>query len=50
MAEQVYLDWNAANWVTVVLMGLVGFALLGFAMKVYQKKAAGKSQIPARGA
>lgn len=40
MAEAVYLDWNAANWVTIVLMGLVGFALLGFAMKLYQKKMA----------
>lgn len=29
MAERFYLQWNVVNWVTVVLMAMVGFLLLG---------------------
>jgi hypothetical protein len=28
--ERIYLQWNLANWVTVVLMAVIGYALVGF--------------------
>lgn len=34
----VILTWNVANWVTIVLMAGIGFAVLGFAQKVYQNR------------
>jgi hypothetical protein len=40
MAEPVILDWNFANWVTVVLMAAVGFAIVGLGMKVWQQRKA----------
>jgi hypothetical protein len=27
--ERVYLQWNLPNWITVVLMAVIGFALVG---------------------
>lgn len=39
-SEATILDWNFTNWVTVGLMGLVFFGLLGFGMKLWQKKQA----------
>lgn len=35
------LTWNVANWITVILMAAIGFAILGTAMKVYQQRAGG---------
>lgn len=32
------LTWNVANWITVILMAAIGFALLGSAMKLYQSR------------
>lgn len=32
------LKWNVTNWVTVVLMGAIGFGLFALAQKAYQKK------------
>jgi uncharacterized membrane protein YczE len=40
-AEETILSWNFANWMTVIIMASVGFALLGFGIKVYQKRKAG---------
>lgn len=40
-AEETILNWNVTNWITVVLMALVGFAILAFAQKSYQKYATG---------
>lgn len=34
------ITFNFANWLTVVLMVAVGFALLGLGQKVYLKKQA----------
>lgn len=28
MSEETILTWNVTNWVTVVLMGVVGFGIL----------------------
>lgn len=42
-AEETIISWNFANWFSVVVMAAVGFALLGFGIKVYQRRAAGKA-------
>ncbi len=31
------LTWNVTNWITVILMAAIGFALLGIAQKLYQQ-------------
>lgn len=41
MAEETIITWSFANWVTVILMAAVGFAILGFAMKAWQKRQQG---------
>ena len=38
MAESVILEWNPANWITVVLMVAIGFAIIGAATRIYQQK------------
>jgi len=38
MAEENILAWNFANWVTVVLMALIAFFLLGLLQKYMQGK------------
>jgi hypothetical protein len=42
MAESsgVIISWNPANWITVVLMVAIGFAVLGAAARIYQQKQA----------
>jgi hypothetical protein len=35
------LTWNVTNWVTVILMAAIGFALLGMGAKLYQSKMGG---------
>lgn len=37
-AEETIISWNFANWLTVIIMAAVGFAIVGFAIKVYQKR------------
>jgi hypothetical protein len=43
MAESsgVILSWNPANWITVVLMVALGFAIIGAAARIYQQKKGG---------
>lgn len=38
MANENILTWNFANWVTVVLMALIAFFLLGLLQKHMQSK------------
>jgi hypothetical protein len=38
MANENILSWNFANWVTVVLMAAIAFALLGVVQKYMQGK------------
>jgi hypothetical protein len=38
MADDTIITWSVANWITVILMAAVGFAILGFAMKAYQNR------------
>jgi hypothetical protein len=35
----VILSWNPANWITVVLMVAIGFAVLGAGARIYQQRA-----------
>ncbi len=32
------ITWDVTNWITVVLMAGIGFAILGFAKNWYAKK------------
>jgi hypothetical protein len=38
MADENIISWNFANWITVVLMAAIMFALLGIAQKYMQSK------------
>lgn len=40
MAEDTILTWNPANWVTVILMVVLGFAIIGMVAKIWQQKKA----------
>lgn len=40
MAESVILDWNATNWITVILMAAIGFFFLGLIQKWYKNSQA----------
>lgn len=41
MAEETILSWNAANWITVLLMVFLGTALLGMLAKIIAQRNAG---------
>ena len=41
MADENIITWNATNWLTIVLMAAIGFAILGMAQKYFQKRANG---------
>lgn len=41
--EETVLTWTVPNWITVVLMALLGFAVLGFIARAAKKVSAGKS-------
>ncbi|MGC9293470.1 MAG: hypothetical protein ACP5EP_12255 [Acidobacteriaceae bacterium] len=36
------ITWNVANWLTIVLMGAIGFFLFGAAQKIWQDKTGGQ--------
>lgn len=36
--EETILTWNATNWITVILMAILGFALLSVVSQVWQKR------------
>jgi hypothetical protein len=38
MAEETILSWNAANWVTILLMVFLGFAILGMVAKMIAQR------------
>jgi hypothetical protein len=39
--DETVLTWTVPNWITVLLMVIIGFALLGFAGKALSKMRAG---------
>jgi hypothetical protein len=38
VADETIITWSFANWVTVTLMAVVGFGILGLAMKIWQTR------------
>jgi hypothetical protein len=38
MAEETIISWTPANWITVVLMVGLGFALAGLAAQIVMQK------------
>jgi len=36
--DDVILSWTPANWITVILMVVLGFAVLGMIAKIWQQK------------
>lgn len=38
MAEEAILTWNFANWVTILLMVILGFAILGLGAKLIKSR------------
>jgi hypothetical protein len=40
VADENILTWNVTNWVTVILMAAIGFALLGWIQNVVAKRKA----------
>lgn len=32
----VYIDWNFTNWITILIMAGLGFAILGFVTSIYK--------------
>ena len=43
MADETILSWNVANWVTVVIMVVLGFALIGMVAQIVKQKRASKA-------
>jgi hypothetical protein len=35
------ITWNVTNWITVILMAAIGFALLGLGQNLWQSKFGG---------
>lgn len=44
------LTWNFANWVTITLMALVGFFMLGTLVSFLKSRGVGGDHAPANGA
>jgi hypothetical protein len=40
MADETILSWNVANWVTVIIMVVLGFAVLGMVAQIVKQKRA----------
>jgi len=40
MDNESIIAWTPANWITIVLMVVLGFAILGFATRIIQQKRA----------
>lgn len=38
MSDDTLLSWNVANWITVLLMVVLGFALLGMISKIWKQR------------
>jgi hypothetical protein len=38
MAEDTILSWNVPNWITVLLMVVLGFALMGMIAKIWKSR------------
>jgi len=38
MAEETILTWNFANWITVLIMVVLGFAFLGMVSQIIKQR------------
>lgn len=38
MADQNVLSWTPTNWITVLLMGAVGLAIVGAGARIWQQR------------
>ncbi len=38
VAEETILTWNAANWITVIIMVFLGFAIVGMVGKLIMQR------------
>lgn len=38
MAQDTIISWTPANWITVFLMGALGFAIVGFVTKLVKQR------------
>lgn len=38
--QETFISWNVTNWITIVLMAAIGFALLAVAQKFVQSRTA----------
>jgi len=38
MDQSNIISWNPANWITVVLMVAIGFAIIGAGARIYQQR------------
>ena len=38
--DETLLTWTPANWITVMLMVILGFAIIGAAVRIYKERAA----------
>jgi hypothetical protein len=43
MEGETIISWTPANWITVLIMVTLGFAILGFVAKLVQQKRAAAS-------
>jgi len=41
MADENIITWNVTNWITIILMAGIGFAILGLIQKQVQKAKSG---------
>jgi hypothetical protein len=39
--DETIISWNVPNWITIVLMAFLGFAVVGFATKLLLKAKGG---------
>lgn len=44
MDDDIILSWTPTNWITVVLMVLIGFTILSLAAQVIRKARKGKTE------
>ena len=38
MAESAIISWTPANWITILLMVFLGYAIIGFLAKMWQER------------
>lgn len=47
--ERTLISWNLPNWITVMLMGAAGYAVVGLVMQLLKQQQAGQASSGAGG-